>query len=87
MSRFDLYKTDYRFISTKDRTYVGLSLDECASTCLRETGFICESFDYCSIIGQCRISRLAPNASDTENVPKCEIYNSMRIQVILACKF
>lgn len=77
MSRFDLAFKKSHYVTRKDRFYNGISVDQCAQNCLRESVFTCESFDYCYVSGECRTSRTQPtNMSDIEASDPCEIYTS-----------
>ena len=56
-----------------------MSVDECARACSRQESFICESFDYCYINGECRLSKFQPtDLTDIVPFDSCEIYASKR---------
>lgn len=77
LSRYNLRFAETRYLTAKDREYSGLSVDECAARCSGERAFSCESFDYCSIDGSCRISKY-PAVDITDMTPSktCDIYES-----------
>lgn len=77
LERFDKVFSKKRYGSPKDRSYKGLSLDECAQRCLRDSQIFCESFDYCGVSGECRLSRNEANETDTADDVGCDIYQSI----------
>jgi hypothetical protein len=77
LERFDKVVAQSRYASPKDSLYRGVSVDECAQRCLRDSRIFCESFDYCSISGECRLSRSEPtNQTDIVTDTGCDIFQS-----------
>lgn len=44
-----------------DNILTGLSIDDCASACVTQTSFVCQSFEYQLIQGTCVLSHLHPD--------------------------
>ncbi|XP_070195502.1 uncharacterized protein [Littorina saxatilis] len=54
----------------------GLSVDECASNCVGEETYNCQSFHYCWEAGACFLSRLHPDERPNmlKDNPNCDLY-------------
>ncbi|KAJ8306626.1 hypothetical protein KUTeg_017171 [Tegillarca granosa] len=60
-----------------DAAIPGISIDDCARTCMRETTFDCKSFDYCYRSGFCLMSGLHPDEQPKLIKPStsCDMYS------------
>ena len=72
------------FSQDLDLKLTSLTIDDCAAHCADELGFECQSFEFCYLNGDCRLSKnLVP--SDTKNTTVfapnyyCDIYESKNI--------
>ena len=57
---------------------LNVNIDDCAKACLDELGFDCQSFDFCYLHGDCRLSKTV----EYENMYmfidsyECDVYKS-----------
>lgn len=58
-----------------------MSIDDCAITCNNLIGFECESFDYCYLSGECRLTNMSAPSIDDDVIlfddEFCDIYTSI----------
>ena len=59
-----------------DTSLRGLSVDECASSCVDEETYNCQSFHYCWNAGACFLSRRHPDEQPNmlRDTPSCDLY-------------
>ena len=65
-------------LKNSDAQYKGVSVDQCASNCLGEVTFDCQSFDYCFDTGTCVLSQTHPdkNPKLVATPQMCDLYAS-----------
>lgn len=60
-----------------DLILTGVAIDDCASSCLAEQSWVCNSFSFCFDTGYCVLSKLHPDTrpSVVVNKPLCDLYS------------
>ncbi|KAH3695076.1 uncharacterized protein LOC127861585 isoform X2 [Dreissena polymorpha] len=60
-----------------DLIITGVAIDDCATGCLSQQSWVCNSFSYCFDTGYCILSKLHPDArpSAVVNKPLCDLYS------------
>ncbi|XP_052774803.1 uncharacterized protein LOC128213258 [Mya arenaria] len=60
-----------------DLVLTGVAIDDCASSCISEQSWVCNSFSYCFDTGYCVLSKLHPDTrpSVVVNKPLCDLYS------------
>ena len=61
-----------------DSILTGIAIDDCASACLKQNAWVCNSFTFCFDTGYCVLSKLHPDErpSVVVNKPLCDLYSS-----------
>ncbi|XP_045160293.2 uncharacterized protein LOC123525366 [Mercenaria mercenaria] len=59
-----------------DADLTGIAIDDCASACLTQQSWVCNSFSYCFDTGYCSLSKLHPDERPTAvvNHQLCDLY-------------
>lgn len=72
-----------------DMIYTGLSIDECASECLGEQSWSCNSFQFCFGTGYCVLYKLHPDEhpNAVKNALLCDLFTSECTFVLQALNF
>lgn len=78
MKHFAVFKQNC-IMARSDLSISGVAVDDCATECLMEELFDCQSFVYCPGQGLCLLSRLHPDLNQTLVQPHkfCNLYTSM----------
>ena len=78
MSRYNLKKTNQRYINKKDRIFTNIGITDCVINCNDEIGIDCKSFHYCYKTSECVLSKdVVPTDNDEfQAVDSCDIYES-----------
>ena len=74
-TRFQLYRTGAQ-MSQSAQSLAGVAVDECATACLSEDMFTCDTFSYCYVSGDCYLNtnRPATNHDLVTIDPLCDLY-------------
>lgn len=78
MKHFAVFKQNC-IMARSDLSISGVAVDDCATECLMEELFDCQSFVYCPGEGLCLLNRLHPDLNQTLVQPHkfCNLYISM----------
>ena len=74
-TKFRLYKTGSQ-MSKSAESLSGMAVDECATACLDEDMFTCDTFSYCYTTGDCYLNTNRPSTNQDLIVsnPYCDLY-------------
>ena len=65
MSKYNLKKSNQRYVNKKDRIFTDINVNDCIKNCDEEIGVDCKSFHYCYKTGECVLSKeLVPSNND-----------------------
>lgn len=74
-TKFRLYKSGSQ-MSNSAQSLSGMAVDECATACLDEDMFTCDTFSYCYTTGDCYLNTNRPSTNQDLIVsnPYCDLY-------------
>lgn len=84
MKHFTKYKQNSIMVKS-DFSLNGIAVDDCATECLTEELFDCQSFVYCTGQKLCLLSKVHPDLNQTFVQPHkfCDLYTSRDIHVVV----
>ena len=77
MKHFAVFKQNSVLVKS-DLSLSGVAVDDCATECVMEELFDCQSFQYCAGEGLCLLSRVHPDLNQSLVQPHkfCDLYTS-----------